>query len=177
MLRRLPKCVSPAQPRAYSLTPPCHAACVLTRLCTSCPTQELAAEGKPVRLDTRTDAAERALLATLQAVPVDVAPSPFQYLLGCATARASRMRTRLGACLRALLTRSMMPLPSLQVLSPRHGRGAPCECSRRRRGSRTHDGVDGGERPRACASALPGCLVPLALSPLLLTPRRAPRRW
>ena len=54
-----------------------------------------------MRLDTRTDAAERALLATLQAVPVDVAPSPFQYLLGCATARASRLRTRLGACLRA----------------------------------------------------------------------------
>ena len=44
--------------------------------------QELAAEGKAVAVD-HPNVAERALFALLQACPLDVAPSPFQYLLGC----------------------------------------------------------------------------------------------
>ena len=44
--------------------------------------QELAAEGKAVAVD-HPNVAERVLFAVLQACPLDVAPSPFQYLLGC----------------------------------------------------------------------------------------------
>ena len=52
--------------------------------------QELAAEGKAVVVDHRNQTAERALFAVLQAVPLDVAPSPFQYLLGCVCHPSSR---------------------------------------------------------------------------------------